>query len=140
MVSAHLLRERTAMELSYIEKDGVHIVAFLEPTLFEDVVVQESRREIEELLAQPGVTRLLLDLRSVNVAGSAALGMLIRLKSRCAQRHCHLALCGLQPSVQEAVRITQLDKIFEIYQDIEPALTAFRRIPAAGPPGPTPPP
>jgi anti-sigma B factor antagonist len=128
-----------AMELNYFERDGIHIVAFLESTLFDDVKVQESRRHIEELLAQGGVTKLLLDWRCVTVAGSAALGMLIRLKSRCSQRKCHLALCGLQPSVQEAVRITQLDKIFEIYRDIEPAMAALRGDPAAGPPG-TPPP
>jgi len=128
------------MELNYIEQNGVHIVAFLEPMLFDDVVVQESRRQIEELLARNQFTNLLLDLRCVTVAGSAALGMLIRLKSRCAQRKCHLALCGLQHSVQEAVRITQLDKIFEIYPDIEPAVAALQRTPAAASPGPTPPP
>jgi len=114
------------MKLNYLERDGVHIVAFLEPQLFDDEVVQECRRQIEELLAQHGFTSLLLDMRRVSVAGSSALGMLIRLKSRCAQRNCHLALCGLQHSVQEAVRITQLDKIFEIYADIEPAVTALR--------------
>jgi len=125
------------MELNYIEQDGVHIVAFLEARLFDDVVVQESRRQIEELLAQHSFDRRLLDLRSVSVAGSAALGMLIRLKSRCAQRHCRLALCGLQPSVQEAVRITQLDKIFEIYKDLEGAVAALQTTSAAGPTGPT---
>jgi anti-anti-sigma factor len=119
------------MELNCIERDGVHIVAFLEPRLFDDVVVQESRHQIEALLAEHKFANLLLDLRCVQVAGSAALGMLIRLKSRCAQHNCHLALCGLQPSVREAVRITQLDKIFEIYQDIEPAVTALQGRPGS---------
>ena len=124
------------MELNYIEKDGVHIVAFLESRLYDDVTVQETRRQIEELLAENSFDKLLLDLRSVSVAGSAALGMLIRLKSRCAQRNCRLALCGLQPPVQEAVRITQLDKIFEIYRDLAGGVAALQAPSAAGQAGP----
>lgn len=113
-------------ELNCIEKDGVHIVAFLDTSLFEESVVLQRRREIEELVAQRDISRLLLDLSCVHMAGSAALGMLIRLKSRCVPRNCRVALCGLQPPVREAMRITQLDKIFEIYEAVGQAMTAFQ--------------
>ena len=120
-------------ELNCVEKDGVHIVAFLDSSLFEESVVVQRRREIEELVAQRAVTRLLLDLSCVQLAGSAALGMLIRLRSRCAPRNCHVALCGLQPPVREAMRITQLDKIFEIYEGVGPAMAALHNQNAAAP-------
>jgi anti-anti-sigma factor len=121
-------------ELNCIEKDGVHIVAFLDSSLFEESVVVQRRREIEELVAQRDISRLLLDLSCVHMAGSAALGMLIRLKSRCAPRNCRVALCGLQPPVREALRITQLDKVFEIYEAVGQAMTAFQACGTA-PPG-----
>ncbi|NLF72507.1 MAG: STAS domain-containing protein [Candidatus Anammoximicrobium sp.] len=120
-------------EITLIEKDGVHIVAFLDSSLFEEGVVVQRRREIEELVAQHAVTRLLLDLSSIQLAGSAALGMLIRLKSRCTPRNCHMALCGLQPPVREALRVTQLDKIFEIYEGVNSALAALQNANRAAP-------
>jgi len=113
-------------EVNYFEKEGVTVVVLLEPTLIKDVAVQEIRRNIEELLTQHGVTKLLVDFRCVTLAGSATLGMLIRVKSKCASRGCRLALCGLQPPVRETFRITQLDKIFEIYDDIEPGIAALQ--------------
>jgi anti-anti-sigma factor len=118
-------------EVNYFEKEGVTVVVLLEPTLIKDASVQEIRRNIEELLTQQGVTKLLVDFRCVTLAGSATLGMLIRVKSKCALRGCRFALCGLQPAVRETFRITQLDKIFEIYDDIEPGVAALQGPPAA---------
>ncbi len=120
-------------ELNCIEKDGVHIVAFLDSSLFEESVVHQRRREIEELVTERAITRLLLDLSCVHLAGSAALGMLIRLRSRCAPQNCHVALCGLQPPVREAMRITQLDKIFEIYEGVGPAVAALQNVSPTSP-------
>jgi anti-sigma B factor antagonist len=119
------------LEVNSFEKEGVTVVVLLEPTLIKDTTVQEIRRNIEELLTQQGVTRLLIDFRAVTLAGSATLGMLIRIKSKCAVNGCHLALCSLQPPVRETFRITQLDKIFEIYDDIEPGVAAMQSVPVA---------
>ena len=115
---------------SFVKQD-VTVVVLLEPTLIKDSSVQEIRQYIEELLTERGITKLLVDFRCVTLAGSATLGMLIRVKSKCALRGCRLALCSLQPPVRETFRITQLDKIFEIYDDIDPAVAAMQTAPAA---------
>ena len=115
------------MRLSYIEKDGVYVVTINEKALFEDTTVLKRRREIDELMNKHEVRHLLLDFTPVDLAGSAALGMLIRLKGKCANMNCHLALCCLQPTVAEVLRITQLDQIFDIYDNVDAAIAAAQQ-------------
>ena len=112
--------------LIHTEKQGVCVVTINEKALFEDTTVLRRRREIDELMKENGVENLLLDLSPVELAGSAALGMLIRLKGKCANEGCQLSLCGLQPTVSEVLKITQLDQIFDIYVDVDEAIQAIR--------------
>jgi anti-anti-sigma factor len=90
------------------------------------MVVLNKRQEIDELVANHQITRLLLDFVQVNLTGSAALGMLIRLKAGLAQRGCRLGLCRIQAPVAQVLRITQLDQIFEIFDDLDTAIEAFK--------------
>lgn len=119
-------------QVNSYEKDGVTVAVLLEPTLIKDLAIQEIRREIEEQLTRQKVTKLIVDFRNVTLAGSATLGMLIRLKSRCAVHTCRLAVCALQTPVRETFRITQLDKIFEIYDDAEAGIAALQSAPSEG--------
>ena len=113
-------------QLIHREEDGVCVVTINEKALFEDVAVLKKRREIDELMKDSGAKNLLMDLSPVELAGSAALGMLIRLKGKCANEGCHFSLCGLQPTVAEVLKITQLDQIFDIYENVETAIQAIR--------------
>ncbi len=112
-------------EVSCFVKDGVLVVSILEPALIKDWVLYSIRRQIEDLLAQHSSSRLLLDFRNVTMAGSATLGMLIRLKSKNATT-CRIALCALQPAVREPFRLTHLDRVFEIYDDFDAGVAALQ--------------
>ena len=111
--------------LWYSEKDGIFIVIMDEPALFDDATVMKKRQDIDELLETRDVRKLLLDFAQVNLAGSAALGMLVRLKAKTAKIDCTLKLCRIQPPVAEVFRITSLDTIFDIYDRLDQAVEAF---------------
>ncbi len=111
--------------LWYSEKDGIFIVIMDEPALFDDATVLRKRQDIDALVEEHDVRKLLLDFAQVNLTGSAALGMLVRLKGKLAKRGCALKLCRIQPTVAETFRITSLDTIFDIYDDLDQAAEAF---------------
>ena len=112
--------------LNYTMKDGVCIVIMDEPAMFDDMAVLNKRQEIDDLVAHHEIKQLLLDFAQVNLTGSAALGMLIRLKAGLAKRGCRLALCRIQSQVAQVLRITQLDQIFEIFDDLDSAIEALQ--------------
>ena len=64
---------------------------------------------------------LILDFSNVQFLSSAVLGLLIRISKRIYEREGQLRLCNINPKIYEIFKITRLNKIFDIYQDIESA-------------------
>jgi anti-sigma B factor antagonist len=74
-------------------------------------------------LADP---KVLLDFRDVDFISSAILGKLIKLNGRVNDRAGQLKISGLSPRIAEVFRITGLDKLFDIYDDRDKAIKAFK--------------
>jgi anti-sigma B factor antagonist len=77
------------------------------------------------LVEDEGPRRLLLDLSNVRFLSSNALGILVSLKKKVDAAGGRLRLCGLEPDLLELLRITNLDRIFEMYESREEALKDF---------------
>jgi anti-anti-sigma factor len=108
--------------MKHAQIEGVHIVPIDKAMLFDERSVMEVLGGVNELLLTGGVRNLVIDLTRVGLAGTPALRLLIRVKSRCAKMRCDFALCGLQPPVREVLKITNLDQVFRIYEDRDAAI------------------
>jgi anti-anti-sigma factor len=93
--------------------------------LFDDTTVSEILREIDQILTPGSAQTLVLDFAQVTMAGTPALRMLVRLRTKCTQAGCELAICGVQPAVREVLQLTNLDQIFRIYPDVEATVAAI---------------
>ena len=113
--------------ISWVEKDEVAIVTIEQARLLDDANLRDLQKEVGDLVADTSAKNVVLDFRRVDFVSSAGLGMLIRVKKRCTERSMELRLCGVAPTVEEAIRITGLDQLFQISPDSAQAIASFQK-------------
>ena len=104
---------------------GTTVVTFVESSLLSEEVIQEVGDQLASLVEDQGNTRLLLNFSNVKFMSSAILGQLIKLNKKVTRANGRLKLCGFAPNLREVFRISQLDRLFEIYDDEQLALDRF---------------
>jgi anti-sigma B factor antagonist len=89
--------------------------------LFEESAVRAVGDQLGRLI-EGGHTRLVLDLSGVQYVSGALLGQLVGLQRRVETAGGRIWLCGLSPLLQDVLRITRLDRVFDSYTDETEAL------------------
>ena len=102
--------------------DNATVVTFVDRRILEEQDIRGLQESLNSLLDQMDDIRLVLDFCNVEFLSSAVLGLLIRLSKRIHERDGKLTLCSISPKIYEVFKITQLTKVFEIYDDVESAL------------------
>ena len=82
------------------------------------------RKEMEQQL-QTGCDKLVVDLTSVPLIDSSALGAIVTTLKCCQQSGGKLVLLNPQKAVQEVLEVTQLATVIEIYDTEDAARAAF---------------
>ena len=67
----------------------------------------------------------IINLGDVTFVDSSGLGLLVRLHGRAKAAHGNLKLCGVNPQVQQVLKVTFLDKIFESHATEDEAVADF---------------
>ena len=98
------------------------------------LTVQEERIDAHnssELKAQmlklfeEGKNNLVVDLHAVRFVDSSGLGALVSGFKNASSRNGSLKLSGLQLQVKSMFELTRLHRVFEIFADVDEALTSF---------------
>lgn len=100
--------------------DGGILVSFRSRHVIDERTVTRIRDELESLVAPERI--MLVDLSNMRYLCSAAIGALIIVRRLLHQRAGKMMLCGLPLEIEEFFRIVKLDRLFEIYPDLESAL------------------
>ena len=74
----------------------------------------------------PGI-QLIVDFKAVRFLTSSVLGLLIRVSKKVYETKGKLRLCSINPKILEIFKITRLDKIFEIYANVDDAMVGLRK-------------
>ncbi|CAN5792089.1 hypothetical protein BH23PLA1_BH23PLA1_17980 [soil metagenome] len=105
-----------------VQVEGGHLVAeFWDCLRLDPAPVQDLRKRHEAHLRTGGSPNLVVDLSGVDYAGSAALGGFVMLQKQCRQAGGRLIFCRVDPTVQEAFRISKLESLFTFVADREAA-------------------
>lgn len=79
-----------------------------------------------EKLVEAGLRKIIVDCSTLDYISSFGLGVLIRLHGRLARSGGDVKIASVKGMIAEALRITRLNKLFEIYPDVARARLAFR--------------
>jgi anti-sigma B factor antagonist len=107
--------------------DGVSVIGFRTSHILEAVTIDRIAARLKEIVDGAPEGLFIFDFGEVTYLSSSALGMLISLQRRVAQRKGQLKLAGIRDEVMEVFRITKLDTVFDIYNDVNSAVEAFRK-------------
>jgi anti-sigma B factor antagonist len=112
--------------LSVTEVDGVAVVDFVNSQLmFEAAVVREIGDELEKLVKDHGLTKLLLDFTHVQYVSSTMIAQLAALDRQVKQAKGRLKLCGIGPVLRDTFRISHMERLLDIHDDVQSALRSF---------------
>ena len=110
--------------LRYRSAGSFMVVEFVNPAvILEEDAVRALGDELAGLI-RTGRPCLVVNLRGVVYVSSSLLGRLAYLQRQVKDARGVLRLCGLAPLVREALRISHLDRVFEIYADEAEAIAA----------------
>jgi anti-sigma B factor antagonist len=106
--------------------DGVAVISFLESaSMIEGDRADRLAKELFDLIDEKKFTKVLLNLYNTGYMSSAMLAQLVRLDRKMKGLKGKVRLCALRPPVVDAFRISQFDKLFEIFPDEPSALKKF---------------
>src|SRR4029450_11091968 len=83
----------------------------------------------------PDHAQIVLNWHDVNYIDSGGVGLVVRLLNRTRTAGGDLKLCAVSERVREVLRITRLDKVFDLHETEAGAIAAFERpaLPADSP-------
>jgi len=106
--------------------DGVSVVEFADRKILEEISIAEIGDEFSKLVgSNPGI-QLLVSFKNVEHLSSAALGMLINLNKTVSDKAGQLKLADITPQIFEVFKITRLNKLFNIHDTSEQAISQFQ--------------
>ena len=109
------------------EADDVTLVTFQQSHILDAMTIESMSTTLKELIGTSEAGKFIFNFARVTYLSSSALGMLIGLQRRVAQRKAVVKLAGIHDDIMEVFRITRLDTVFDIYRDGAAALEAFRK-------------
>jgi len=109
------LRVRTVERTAVVRFEDAEI-------LFEEGAVHAVGRELHRLIEEEGHTRLVVDLAGVRYLSSDVLGILAGLQKEVDPLRGSIVLCGLDQLLRDMLRITRLDRVFDVCGDEAEAL------------------
>jgi len=108
------------------DMDGVKLVLLTDRKILDEINITQIGQELAQLVAQSDSPKIVVDFGNVAHMSSSALGMLITLHKRVAEKKGQLRFCNIQPSIHEVFVITRLNEIFRIYKSRAEALQSFK--------------
>ena len=114
------------LQVQVVERTA--IVHFVDSEiLFEDAAVRAVSQQLHRLLWETGHTRLVVNFAGVHHVSSDILAVLAALQREVELRRGRITLCGLDPLLQDMVRITHLGRVFDIVSNEVEALGLIAR-------------
>ena len=112
--------------ITYKNVDGVAVVNFQETvTMFDGDKVRDVGKELLDLVDAKRYTKLLINMTNARFVSSAMLAHMVILHRRVQEAKGKIRLCCLRPVIMDAFRVSNFDKIFEIFPDEAAALKKF---------------
>ena len=88
----------------------------------DEELTTKMQQQVNEAAEKSRKLPVALDLSEVEFFPSLSLGALVTIMSELKKHQQRLVLVGIQPPIRGALAVTRLDKLFEIYEDVDEAI------------------
>ncbi len=105
----------------------VRVISIEAARLVDGLMIDQCYREIVDVLDKTEEKCALLHFGRVAFMSSSALGMLLRIHKKCKEYNIDLKLSNIAPDIRQVFKITSLDKVFDIHDDLPRAMEAFKK-------------
>ncbi|MCH7790831.1 MAG: STAS domain-containing protein [Planctomycetes bacterium] len=106
-------------------QDGVTQIEFIDRNILDEANIQQIGDELAAIIDASSSPRLLISFANVDHLSSAALGTLITVNNKIKAKGGMLRLADIDPQIYEVFVITKLNRIFEIHDTVENAVSSF---------------
>ncbi|MFW6158396.1 MAG: STAS domain-containing protein [Planctomycetota bacterium] len=117
--------EGNASQLTTAVQNGVTVVHFADTKVIDQRNINQIGAELDEMVDDGGVRKMLINMENVRYLSSAVLGKLISLHKKLLTNSGQLRLCSIAAPIFEVFEITRLDRVFNIHESEDEALAAF---------------
>ncbi len=111
------------ISVQYVE--DATIVTFVDEKILEEMDIQALQASIMSVVEEVERINLILDFSNVQFLSSAVLGLLMRISKKVYERGGQLKLCNISPRIYEIFKITRLNQIFDIHEDVDRAIESL---------------
>jgi anti-sigma B factor antagonist len=114
-----------ASRLRVAEEAGVTRIEFVDRNILDEANIQQIGEEINRIIDAEPQPKILISFDNVDHLSSAALGTLITINNKIRSKDGQLRLANIDKQIYEVFVITKLNKLFQIHETIDQALTSF---------------
>ena len=105
------------------EKVGeVSVISFMDEQLGDQRLIEKIGKELMGLVSGRVKPLVVLDFAKVEYLSSMMLSKLVVAQKIVRQSEGRMCLCSLHPVIKDALRLTKMDKLFEIHPDTAAAV------------------
>jgi anti-sigma B factor antagonist len=114
------------MQLPEVQFERVRgvVVGRLEISLLTEPQLREAMEEMHAAIRMEGASRFVLDMQEVHFISSACLGCLVEFLQEIEHYRGRLALAGCNKDVAFLFRVTKLDDVIPLHDDVDEAVDA----------------
>ena len=115
-------------ELAELEQNGTILILRVRCTELTHTQMRELTEECLERLRFHHACHFVFDMSEVQFLASACIGTLVELLRELEPMRGRIVLVGCQDSVAFVLKVTRLDTIFSLYDDVPEALAALHHM------------
>jgi len=103
---------------------SVAVVAFKSTSISDVDQIAITSKQVKEFVDENQPSQLIFDFAGVKFFSSQALGLLLDVRARLEAYDGEVAISAIDPQLHRVFKITNLDKVFKFYPDVESAVKA----------------
>ena len=103
-------------------KTDVGVVAFKSASMTDVQGIADANDEIREFVGQNRPSMVVFDFEQVRFFSSQVLGLLLDIRAKLAAYEGKVVISAINPQLHRVFRITNLDKVFGFFPDVESAI------------------
>ena len=116
--------EKAGIEIT--GSDTAAVVTFKDSSISDVGVIAAASSQIKEFINRAHPNRLIFDFGGVKFFSSQVLGLLLDIRATLENYNGEVMISAINPQLHRVFKITNLDKIFRFFPDMESAVKAAR--------------